>query len=293
MTHAPRQSVIGVDGGGTRCRFALLGPSGRVEIERGSANVASDRAGALATLTEGLAALWSKAGLAPDGLQDCPTFLGLAGVVDTDDARNIASALPLDQVRVEDDRRTAFVGALGAADGCVVGLGTGSFFGRRADGHTRLIGGWGFELADEASGAWLGRALLRRTLSTRDGLAEPSTLTDATLSDLRGARGIVAFAKTAAPADFAAFAPRIVAAAAAGDAQGTALMKSGAAVISEHLDHLGWRAGEPICPIGGLAPHYAPFLPREIADYLTPPKGSALDGALMLAADFARMGELA
>lgn len=280
--HPP--SLIGVDGGGTNCRFALLHGGRRFDVQLAAANASTDPEGTHATLNQGLAALKEAAGVPLAELAQVPAALGLAGVMDAEMGARIARSLPLNRVMVGDDRRTAMVGALGASDGCVMGIGTGSFLGRRVDGRDRLVGGWGFILGDDASGAVLGRQALRCVLDVHDGLRAATPLTRALSKQIGAPADIVAFATTAKPHDFARFAPDIVAAARDGDAIGLHLMQGGALHIERGLRHLGWHPGERICPLGGLAFHYAPFLSPDLATELSEPEGTALDGALALAA---------
>lgn len=284
MQDPRHSSLIGVDGGGTTCRFALVHRGQRFDIQRASANASTDFEGTLGTLTEGLTALAGSAGVALADLSQVPAVIGLAGVMDAGMGARIASALPLRRAMVCDDRRTAMAGALGGSDGCVVGIGTGSFLGRRAGGQYRLIGGWGFILGDEASGAVLGRQALRCVLDVHDGLRAPTPLTRALSARLGTPADIVAFATRAKPADFATYAPEIAAASRDGDPVGLQLMQDGARHIACRLHQLGWQPAERICPLGGLARHYAPYLSADLAAQLTAPEGTALDGALALAA---------
>ncbi|MEJ2036929.1 MAG: BadF/BadG/BcrA/BcrD ATPase family protein [Maritimibacter sp.] len=285
MQQNPNTNLIAVDGGGSTCRFALSRDGARIELQRGPANVTTDFDAAISTLREGLAQLAEMAGLPMSALHASYGYLGLAGVVDATVGRQVATALGYENFTVEYDRRSAVVGALGAGDGTVIGIGTGSFLARQQGGEITLLGGWGFPLGDEASGADLGRGLLRRILHGIDGLAAPTALTNDVLAELGGsAADIVAFASGGTPTDFARLAPKVVAAATAGDAAGRALMDEGAAYIMRAAGSLGWVPGEPLCLIGGLAPHYAPFLPQTAADSLVERKGTALDGALELAA---------
>lgn len=277
-------SAIGIDGGGTNCRFALIHAGQRFDVQLAAANASSDMAGTLATLNKGLDALAEVAGLTLPDIAHVPAVLGLAGVMNAEMGRQIAQTIPLTRAVVSDDRRTAMAGALGAVDGCVIGIGTGSFMGRRANGHDRLIGGWGFILGDDASGAVLGRQVLRCALDVHDDVRAATPLTDAVFARLGTSADIVAFASNAKPSDFATFAPNVVTAAQSGDAIGLQLMQEGARQIERVLRHLGWQQDERICPLGGVAPHYAPYLSPDLAAQLTPPKGSALDGALALAA---------
>lgn len=285
MAFSGTELLIGVDGGGSTCRFALLHDGRRVDLHGGPANVSTDFEGAVATLTDGLAALARAAGLTAKDLRPARAYLGLAGVVSTDIALRLAQALPLDAPKIADDRIATVTGALADRDGTVLGIGTGSFLGRRVDGRMDLIGGWGLVLGDEASAADLGRRLLRHVLHGLDGLAEASALTAQVLNDLGGAAGIVGFAADARPEAFGALAPRIVAAARAGDPVARAVMQEGVDYIGQGLARLGWQPDEPIVPVGGLAGEYVPYLPEKMARHVAQPVGTALDGALALAAE--------
>jgi glucosamine kinase len=269
--------LIGIDGGGTSCRLALLAGGERHEIALGPANVHSDRAAALATIHEGLAELTRVAG----DLGGARLHAGLAGVLTEADARAVAASIPVAGARVTDDRPTTMRGALGPGDGTVAAIGTGSFFGRQAGGARRFLGGWGYQLGDEASGAWLGRRLLSATLHAVDGIGPATPLTEALTARYGGPAGIVAFARDARPADMAALAGELVGARA--DPVAAGLLREGADWILKAVRALGWREGEPLCLLGGLGPQYAPLLGVPVAA----PLGSALDGALALAAEIA------
>jgi len=277
--------LIGIDGGGTRCRFAIKTNLGAHEFALQGANVHTDRPAALAILQEGLSILCERAGIRKSALQDAKGYAGLAGIVNRRQAREIEEALPLGAVCVEDDRRSAVVGALGSSVGAVAGIGTGSFVARQTDTDLKILGGYGADLGDEASGCWLGKALLARTLHARDGLAEHSGLIAETWQrfgdDLET---LLTFAKQAKPFQLAELAPMVVNAAAAGDPNAKALMSQGADYILQCLAALGRVDGEPLCLLGGLAPHYAPFLPENVGNCIVEAQGSALDGALQLAA---------
>lgn len=281
--------LIGVDGGGTSCRVALLVHGKRADVRVGSANVTTDLPAAVATISEGLKRAAATVGLSLADIKDIPAYLGLAGVTGPRIAHQVTQALPLTNAWVADDRVVAVAGALAEADGTLIGMGTGSFLARQQGGTVRLMGGYGLILGDEGSGGWLGRALLGRVLRISDGLEPPSGLTDRVFSDFgRDTAAIVAFARTATPAEFGRFAPDLVAAATAGDPVGHELMQAGVGYILQGVRVLGWTPGEPICLMGSLATHYAAYLPESLTQAVMGPKGSALDGALALAARHAR-----
>jgi len=287
MHESDIDGLIGIDGGGSTCRFALSWQGARHDLSLGAANAFSDRAGAIATLRDGIAGLAARAGLSDAELAAVRLHAGVAGIMTPEDATAVAALLPPRRARVTDDRPTTLRGALGGEDGALAAIGTGSFFGRQSGGRARCVGGWGLLLGDEASGAWLGRALLARTLHAVDGLCDRTPLIGTVLDDFAGSPPrLLMAARTYAPRDFGALAARIVAAAGQGDPAAQELMRDGARWIIRAITALGWQQGEPLCLTGGLGPHYAPYIEVETMR----PLGTALDGALALAADPARTG---
>jgi glucosamine kinase len=281
MSESRPSSLIGIDGGGSSCRFALSRDGARFEVTLGAANAFSDRAGTIATLREGIARLAAQAGLSDDDIAAARLHAGLAGIMTPADAAEVAAALPVRAARVTDDRPTTLRGALGEAEGTLAAIGTGSFFGRQSGGAARFIGGWGFRLGDEAAGAWLGRALLAATLHTVDGVRKHTDLSDAVLREFGAPSALVTAAQGYSPRDFATLAARVVAAAGADDPLALDLMREGADWIVRAATALGWTRSEPLCLTGGLGPHYARFLDADIVA----PRANALEGALALAAD--------
>lgn len=278
----PATLLIGVDGGGTSCRAALrLLPGGaRYDVALGPANVSTDFAAAITTITAALTRLAAAAGLPAEALRNARAHLGLAGVMSSAIAARTAAALPLKGAIVTDDRPTTIVGALGAQDGAVAAIGTGSFIGRQQGARISGVGGWGFYIGDQASGAWLLRRALEETMLAVDGMQPHSDLSRAILAEHGDDPAqIVVFAGAAQPGDYARLARRVVQAADAGDPLGIRLMTEGAAYITRALAVTGWQPRQALCLAGGLGPSYAPWLglPHQ------PPAGTALDGALWLA----------
>jgi len=278
---------IAIDGGGTSCRFALSSSGRVVAVRRGSANVFSAPEMAVETLTSGLAELAAQARISVERLSDFPLYAGLAGVTDANAAEIVAGKLPCRHVKIEDDRRSAVVGALGAGSGSLIGIGTGSFLARQEGGDVAFVGGYGAVLGDQASAGWLGRTLLCRALLTLDGLEETSDLIENCLTEFKyDAARIVKFTTSAQPSDYGTYAPQVVKAAKSDDPVGRVLMSAGADYICRALTALGRESGEAVCAIGGVAAHYADFLPSDIRADMVDPQGEALDGALELARRF-------
>ena len=274
---------LAVDGGGSGCRAVLVDGTGRrLGLGAGpAANVTTDFDAALAAVNAAVAEAGRAAGLDAAQVRDAPAWVGLAGAIDAETCARVAAALPQRRATVTDDRPTAMAGALGGADGCLVAAGTGSFLGRQAGGQRRFVGGWGLVLADQASGVWLGRRLLAALVDWQDGLGPGAPVLTAVLDRFGSAAAVSRFSIKASPADFAALAPRVTAA--AGDAVARGLMQEGADWIVRGLAALGRRAGEPVCLTGGIGPHYAAWLPQDMTAALVAPQGTPLDGAVRLA----------
>lgn len=270
---------LGIDGGGTGCRAACADAAGQV-LGRGSggpANIATDPDGALVHLLDA-----ARAALGPADPQDVVAVLGLAGANLPDRAAWLAARLPFARVDIRSDAEIALVGAHDGADGIVATLGTGSVYGIRRDGGFRTIGGWGFVLGDEASGAWIGRAAMAAALRALDGLGPMTPLLSAVLDAEGGAAAMVGRAFTAPPAAFARHAPEVLRAAGR-DVAADAILAAADAQVCVALDHLLAEGPLPVCFLGGLGPAFAARLSDRYAGLVCPPRGDALAGALHLA----------
>lgn len=268
---------LAVDGGGSGCRAVVARDGRRLGQGRGGpANISLDPEGACRNiLTAARAALEDAGG---GRLDDLDAVLGLAGANVPDAAARLAALLPFRSARIVTDAETAALGALGRADGIVAAMGTGSVFVRRLGGEMRQFGGRGFLLGDQGSGAVLGRALLAEALRAAEGFAPMTPLLEAVLDELGGIDGVVGFGLRARPADFAAFAPRV---AAGGDAAARAIFAAALAEVRHVVEVIRQGRDLPVVFLGGLGPAYAAALAG--AWRIEPAKGSALDGALLLA----------
>ena len=285
MIESRHNTILAIDGGGTRCRLAVQCGEAITSVETGSANISTDFEGAVRQVLEGLTALTAKTALDSKALAELPAFVGLAGVTGPEIAERLRDALPFKSMRVEDDRPAALRGALGTRDGVIAHCGTGSFFGAQSRGRMTFSGGWGPVLGDEASAQWVGRAALKSTLETVDGQRATSSLSQALLEQFGDASGIVRFAGIARPAEFGAIAPMVTAQAAAGDAMANFVLSAGASEIARSLTLIGWTAGQVICLTGGIGPHFKPYLPAPMQAAVVAADGEPLSGALSLARD--------
>jgi len=279
---------LGVDGGGTGSRALLVDEAGTelARVEGGAANVATDMDAASETLAKLALAAFETAGLGQAEMDRAYAVLGLAGSNVVASNVPVEDAVPCAHVHVTNDPDIVLAGALGADDGCIAAPGTGSFFISRKNGKVQRLGGWGFALSDEASGARMGRRLLSLTLHAYDGVRPHSDLTREVLAEFDGEpSNMVQFADSSSPRDYGTFARRIVAAGQAGDPVGTLLMQEGADWIAMALQTLGYEPGMKVVLWGGLGQTYIPYLPESLASDVVPPLGDGMSGAVRIARD--------
>jgi glucosamine kinase len=197
-----------------------------------------------------------------------------------------AQAVPLPFARtiLTSDARAACVGAHRGEDGGIVIVGTGSVGWAIAQGRDHRVGGWGFPLSDEGSGAWLGCEALRRVLWAYDGLI-PWTGLLRLLFERFDADGyaIVRWMGAATPRDYASLAPAVVDQARQGDDIAVELAKGAAMHIDRIATKLLAMPVPRLCIMGGLGESILPFLSWQSRRNLVPPLGDALSGALHLA----------
>lgn len=178
-SHTP-PLVIGIDAGGTKTEAILADGHGGViaRARRGGANLAAH--GELAvekTLHEVIDATLGDGHLRPDVI-----CLGMAGVDRAEDKTIIEGIMrrigARARVLVTNDALIALVAGAGVDPGVVVSAGTGSIaYGRNERGEAARAGGWGYILADEGSGFWIGRHALRAVVRAADGRGPATALT--------------------------------------------------------------------------------------------------------------------
>ncbi|GFE50748.1 N-acetylglucosamine kinase [Roseobacter cerasinus] len=250
----------------------------------GPANSASDLAGAVGNIIETVDQAAREAGLPSGALRQGIAHIGIAGVLTEEDSERVSKALPYGHITVTDDRPTTVAGALGAQDGFVASVGTGTIVASRSGPTFDYVGGWGFRVSDQASGAWLGRSVLEQTLLCHDGLAEHTALTRHVLAGFdNDPNALVTFSLAARSGDYGTLAPDIVRFAQRGDSCAVSLLTEGASYLMRALERLGFLPGDRLCLMGGLGPHYAGFLPPDAIAHRVEPGGSALDGAFQFA----------
>lgn len=277
---------LGVDGGGTSCRVRLETADGRV-LGRGVSGPASMRFGFEAARDSIMAATrqaLAEAGLVEEALGTVYAGMGLAGTGQRGARESLeAWEHPFAGAWFEGDGYMAYLGAFGGGDGGIVIAGTGSI-GITYQDHTVRIGGYGFPVSDEGSGADIGLNALRNAMRTLDGRREPGGLSREVLARFSNDPSLVIdWMENATATDYAALAPLVVRHAAAGDPDAHGLLVQAAANISELVLAL-FKAGAPqVALIGGLAEILKAHMPPEIRDRLVAPQADAIAGGILLA----------
>jgi N-acetylglucosamine kinase-like BadF-type ATPase len=132
-----------------------------------------------------------------------------------------------------------------------------------AAGEQVLVGGWGYLLGDEGSGAWIGREAVRLIIRANDQGTPLSALAAAVMSDLGLARPreVVPwlYGRTPPPIkELAALVPRVLDAADSDDPDATRILDAAAAALEELARLLQRRLqldNAAIALAGGLLQH--------------------------------------
>ncbi len=285
---------IGVDGGGSGCRAQAAFPDGgRTEIlSGGPANMSSDAETASIEISALLQATVTAARAQSGSATEPVVVIGLAGVTESDQSERLKAALPYSHVTIMGDLDIAVSGALEDGDGIVVAVGTGSVLACQRAGKIERLGGYGFLLGDQASGAWIGREALRRALLARDGLGPDGLLVSLIWRRFDGLADMLHFVNSARPADYAALAPLVISSEQEHCPVAGAILDTACTYLARAIAQLQAGATDlPVAAMGSLAPTLLNRLVAQGTVQLNrvAPKGDALDGALWKARQIARV----
>lgn len=278
---------LGIDAGGSHCRSRLIDATGRV-IGRGETGPANARIGVdklYATLQAVVGQAVAEAGLDKAQQAEIHAGFGIAGITRVGTREALAErGFPFASVAFDTDAMIANLGAHGGQDGATLIIGTGSVAHAQVGGRSFTIGGYGFPISDEGSGAALGLSAMRHALRALDGRTKVTPLSTA-VTDRFGhdtARAI-SWMDQATPRDYAAFAPLVMDYAEADDPIARSIVEDAALHIERFIETI-FERGAPRCALaGGLAPRMKPWLRARTVERLSPAKGDPLDGALYLA----------
>jgi glucosamine kinase len=278
--------LLGVDGGGTGCRARLADVNGQIcgEGAAGPANIRFGIRESFAAVMDATEQCLDQAGisLADANIVACLALAGASEPTHLAAARNYR--LPFAHTLLTTDARAACVGAHGGLNGGIIIIGTGSIGWGIVAGREHRVGGWGFPISDEGSGAWLGCEAARRVLWAYDGRAPWTPLLKKLLERFEGdPHAVVRWMGQARPRDFAVLAQPVLEYARREDAAALELMR----LAAQHIDAIAQRlvalGVSHLALAGGLAAGMEPWLAPATRALLAMPQGDALSGALQLA----------
>jgi glucosamine kinase len=210
----PLPHAIGIDGGGSGTRARVVDAQGLTlgQGEAGPSALGQGIEQAWAHVQQAIARAFAAAGLAVPAPARCALGLGLAGAHSP--ARRdafLAMAPAYGHLQLDTDAGTALRGAHGGAPGAIVAAGTGSVGeALRRNGQRVSVGGWGFGIGDEGSGAWLGQAAMRVAHHALDGRAATGALARAVWRVAGGQRDtLIDWCAAAGQHGFARLAPLV------------------------------------------------------------------------------------
>ncbi len=279
-----------VDGGASATRVALYDGTGhRLGLTvTEPASLTLKGADAWTVILRALDSLFAAVGLSGSARPDIRYGIGLAGVSNTSQRDAFVAAAPAAAgLHVATDAYIACIAAHGGRPGAIVIVGTGSVGYRiEAPGRCRLVGGWGFPVGDEGSGAWLGREAVAQALHVLDGRYRhrPTGLHRAIIEHCGGTRqAMLAWLFQAPSGRFAELAPLVVDHALRGDREGVALVSAAGREIDALATLLDPSFSVSLSLVGGLAEPLSPFLPERLKRRVRAPEADAIAGALRLA----------
>ena len=283
----PGSLFIGVDGGGTGCRARIEDAKGCL-LGTGIGGPATLRLGidrALAEVEKACHAALGEAGLGPDALNSAHAAVGLAGVGRKGALEQLLLRQhPFRSVAYVNDATIACIGAHGEKDGGIVIVGTGSVGFAVVGGQEFRIGGYGFPISDEGSGADVGLHAIRMALRAYDKRTVMTNLTRDVMKRFNDDPfDAVAWMDRASATDFATFAPLVMRHADVGDSIARRIVRDAAEQIDELVRRLRECGTARVALLGGLASSMQPWLAPDVQRRLFPVEGDAVDGALRLA----------
>jgi glucosamine kinase len=287
--------LVGVDGGGSGTR-ALVG---RLDGGRVGAGAAGPSA-----LGQGIAQAWrhvlqaARAAFAEGGIAEpdwsrCALGAGLSGVSHDPWRDAFLAADPgFGQLHAETDTFTMLLGAHGGRPGAIVIAGTGSMAeALRADGTRVKVGGWGFPVGDEGSGAWLGLQAVRHAQATLDGRANAGPLARRVWMICGDERvSLQAWCAQAGQFAYAQLA-RAVFECEGSDPEASRLLQCATQALEQLALAVDPRGRLPLALGGSIAARLAQRMMPAVRSRLVEPRGGPAEGALTLAREELRKSE--
>ncbi|MER9179530.1 N-acetylglucosamine kinase [Mesorhizobium sp. M0159] len=278
---------LGVDGGGTGCRARIEDEAGTV-LGQGLSGPATTRLGievAWASIAKAFGAAIEEAGFAAAEIARIRAGIGVAGI-GRKGALEAFHAIeqPFASIDFVSDGVAACLGAHSGQDGAIVIAGTGSIGLGFVEGRDLRVGGYGFPISDEGSGADLGLKAVQFALRAHDGRHERTALLAEVMQRFKDDPfEAVAWMDRASATDYAAMAPMVIRHADQGDPAGRRIVQGAAEQIDTFVRVLFEKGAPRIALLGGLSSPLEPWLAPDVRRRLKPADGDAVSGAIILA----------
>ena len=278
---------LGIDAGGSRCKARLADETGTIiaQAETGPANTRIGADKLREALIGAAEKVLNAAHLNQQEISYVSAGMGIAGLSRPGAFEMVQSMeFPFTVRKIDSDAAIANIGAHNGEDGAVLILGTGSVAYIRMGDKSTTIGGYGFPISDEGSGAALGLSAMRHALRALDGRTKPTPLSAAITEQFNhDTARAVAWMDKAKPRDYAAFAPTVLDHAERNDEIARLIVEDAAKHVERFVETIFDKGAKRCALAGGVAPRIAPWLKRRTADRVCKAAGDPLDGALMLA----------
>ena len=284
--HATIRYVIGIDGGGTGTRARLTRADGEVLgfAEAGPSALGQGVQQAWKNVSQAIEDSFHAAHVHAWQPAECAVGLGLAGAIvpkHNQDFMQVANRFG--EIELANDGYTALLGAHGGGPGAIVAAGTGSIGeALREDGEHVSVGGWGYPVGDEGSGAWLGMRAMREAQLASDGRGPAGPLVHAIRAVAGNSReALLAWCERAGQHAYAALAP-LVFDTEATDTRSAQWLNDAARAIDGIVLALDPDGRLPLVVTGSIGQRLQSRLAPSIRARLVEPAGDAVDGALRL-----------
>lgn len=278
--------LVGIDGGGTSTRAIVARTEGR-ELGRGRAGPSALGQGvrqAWRNIGSATRRAFEAAGLAMPPWNCCAMGAGLSGVnhgVWRD--AFLAEDPGLFRLEAETDSFTMLLGAHRGAPGAIVAAGTGSIGeALHPDGTRFTVGGWGFPVGDEGSGAWIGLQAVRHAQAAMDGRCAAGPLARRIWRECGDERdALQSWCAEAGQFAYAQLAPAVFEYEAL-DPAAARLLDNAAAALERIARALDYRGRLPLAVSGSIGQRLLPRLSGELRERLVAPADEPIAGALGL-----------
>jgi len=271
---------VGIDGGGTSTRAVVADGEGRI-LGRGESGASALGQGAEQAWRH-IAEAIARAQVPGLALKDCALGLGLSGTgVPVQLQAFIASDPGVARLTLVTDGLAALLGAHGGGPGALLISGTGSVAeALLPDGSRRMVGGWGWQIGDEGSGAWLGQQAMKIAQAAFDARTPRGSLAENVYAATGASReAMLAFCAQAGQAGYASLA-RLVFDNEGRDPAADALLDAAARALDELA--LALHPTLPLALAGSIALRLGNRLSPALQSRRIEPQGDAAAGALWL-----------